>query len=280
MAHFAQVDENNMVTNVIVVDNDKLLLDGIESEQVGKDFIASIGLEGNWIQTSYNRKFRGSFAGIGAFYLPEEDIFTNLQGKSNWLKLAHDREPNILNQKSILVDGFPRSGNVFLSYLLAFGFKTCEQRTGYKAIHDLDSIKEGPSNFDVVVVPVRNPEDSIKSAVAYFNYDLDDDQKIFTLASDNLEWMKTLKENKNNICIIDFSTLISDTQSIVNKVAKVIKVLPSEFTDQEVIDRMNEDGMSLNLPNETTSNSDINLSNPLLAEVITEATAIYNEIIG
>ena len=280
MAHFAQLDKNNMVTNVIVVDNDKLLLDGIESEQAGKDFIASIGLEGNWVQTSYNRKFRGAFAGIGSFYLPEQDIFTNLQGKSNWLKLAHDREPNILNQKSILVDGFPRSGNVFLSYLLAFGFKTCEQRTGYKAIHDLHSIKEGPSNFDVVVVPVRNPVDSIKSAIIYFDYDLDDIQKIFTLASDNLEWMKAVKANKDNICIIDFTTLILDTQSAVNKVAKVIKVLPSEFTDQEVIDRINEDGMSLNLPNDNTSNADIDLSNPLIDEVIEEATAIYNEIIG
>lgn len=280
MAHFAQLDENNMVTNVIVVDNDKLLLGGIESEQAGKDFIASIGLEGNWVQTSYNRKFRGAFAGIGLFYLPEQDIFTNLQGKSNWLKLAHDREPNILNQKSILVDGFPRSGNVFLSYLLAFGFKTCEQRTGYKAIHDLDSIKEGPSHFDVVVVPVRNPVDSIKSAIIYFDYDLDDIQKIFTLASDNLDWMKAVKSNKDNICIIDFTKLISDTQSAVNKVAKVIKALPSEFTDQEVIDRINEDGMSLSLPNDTTSNADIDLSNPLIAEVIEEATAIYNEIIG
>lgn len=280
MAHFAQLDENNMVTNVIVVDNDKLLLDGIESEQAGKDFIASIKLEGNWIQTSYNKKFRGEFAGIGSFYLPEQDIFTNLQGKSNWLRLAHDKEPNILNQKSILVDGFPRSGNVFLSYLLAFGFKTCEQRTGYKSIHDLNSIKEGPSHFDGVVVPVRNPVDSIKSAIIYFDYDLDDIQKIFTLASDNLEWMKAVKSNKDNICIIDFTTLISDTQSVVNKVAKIIKVLPSEFTDQEVIDRINEDGMSLNLPNDTTSNADIDLSNALIAEVIEEATAIYNEIIG
>lgn len=280
MAHFAQLNENNMVTNVIVVDNDKLLIDGIESEQTGKDFIASVGLEGNWVQTSYNRKFRGAFAGIGSFYLPEEDIFTNLQGKSNWLKLAQDKEPNILNQKSILVDGFPRSGNVFLSYLLAFGFKTCEQRTGYKAIHDLDSIKEGPLHFDVVVVPVRNPLDSIKSAIIYFDYDLDDIQKIFTLASDNLEWMKAVKSNKENICIIDFATLTSDTQATVNKVAKAIKVLPSQFTDQEVIDRINEDGMSLNLPNDVTSNADIDLSNPIIVEVITEATAIYNEIIG
>jgi hypothetical protein len=278
MAHFAKLNENNMVTKVIVIDNDKLIIDGIESEQAGKDYIASIGLEGTWIQTSYNNNFRGSFAGIGSFYLPEEDIFTNLQGKSNWLKLAYDREPNSLNQKSILVDGFPRSGNVFLSYLLAFGFKTCEQRTGYNGIHDLNSIKEGPLKFDVVVIPVRNPIDSIKSSIIYFDYDLNDTQKIFTLAADNLEWMKTIKANKDNICIIDFSKLITDSQSVINKVAKEIKVLPSEFTDEEVISRINEDGMSLNLPNDITSNSDIDLSNPLITEVIAEASSIYNEL--
>ena len=87
MGHYAKV-ENGIVTQVIVAD--------------GVDWCEQ-NLGGEWIQTSYNRKFRGSFAGIGSFYLPEEDIFTNLQGKSNWLKLAHDREPNILNQKSILL---------------------------------------------------------------------------------------------------------------------------------------------------------------------------------
>ena len=71
MAHFAQVDENGIVRQVIVVNNEDILdSKGKESEKVGQDFIASIGLEGTWIQTSYNGnpvngQDRGKYAGIG-----------------------------------------------------------------------------------------------------------------------------------------------------------------------------------------------------------------------
>ena len=60
MAHFAQLDKNNMVINVIVVDNNELIDDtGIESEQKGIDFCKNLyGKDTEWIQTSYNAKLR------------------------------------------------------------------------------------------------------------------------------------------------------------------------------------------------------------------------------
>ena len=275
MAHFAELNKNNMVTRVIVIDNKDA-----ETEQAGKDFIATMGLEGNWIQTSYNANFRKKFAGIGNFYDEATDTFINLHEKSKWLQLASiNYEKNNL-EKSILVDGFPRSGNVYLSYLLGFGFNTCSQYTGYKFFHNKESITEAPSKFDVVVIPVRTPVDSIKSAVSYFNYDPIDTQGLFTLATDNLEWMKSIRDNKDKLVVVDFSTLTTDPQAIVNKVAKAIKVLPSDFTNAAITARMNEDNMQLNLPNETTSNNDVDLSNPLIAEVIAEATEIYNKLIA
>jgi hypothetical protein len=75
MAHFAQVVENR-VTQVIVVSNDDCG-GGIfpESEPIGQTFIASLGLEGQWLQTSYNNNFRGCYAGIGFEYDPDLDIF-------------------------------------------------------------------------------------------------------------------------------------------------------------------------------------------------------------
>jgi len=280
MAHFAKLNENNMVTDVIVVDNDKLIVNGIESEQSGKDYIASIGLEGTWIQTSYNNQFRKMFAGFGSFYDEEKDEFILLQEKTKWLSLANESQVNDTSKTSILVDGFPRSGNVYLSYLLGFGFKECDQYTGYNFFHNKKSITEAVNKFDIVVVPVRTPVDSIKSTIIYSNLDQSDIQSIFRVATDNLAWMKLIRDNKNNICVVDFPTLTSDPFTIINKIAKKIMVFPSEFTNQEVIDRMNEDNMSYNLPNDVTSNGDIDLSNPLIAEVIEEATAIYNEIIG
>lgn len=65
MAHFAKI-ENKIVTSVIVVNNETLGdLEFPESEKVGQDFIASLGLDGTWKQTSYNGNFRSKYAGIG-----------------------------------------------------------------------------------------------------------------------------------------------------------------------------------------------------------------------
>lgn len=74
MAHFAQLNENNIVTQVIVVNNDELLENGIESEAKGIAFCQSL-FGGNWIQTSYNSNIRGKYAGIGMIYDPVEDVF-------------------------------------------------------------------------------------------------------------------------------------------------------------------------------------------------------------
>lgn len=70
MAHFAQLDENNIVTNVVVVSNDDINnLPFPESEPVGIAFLNSI-LPGNiWAQTSYNSNFRVRYAGVGYIYV-------------------------------------------------------------------------------------------------------------------------------------------------------------------------------------------------------------------
>jgi hypothetical protein len=68
MAHFAQVN-NNVVSEVIVISNDDCdNLPFPESEPVGQAYIASLGIEGEWLQTSYNNNFRGTYAGIGYTY--------------------------------------------------------------------------------------------------------------------------------------------------------------------------------------------------------------------
>ena len=75
MAHFAKVN-NNIVTDVIVVANsDCDNLEFPESEPVGQAYIASLGIEGEWLQTSYSGSFRGCYAGIGYTYNPALDQF-------------------------------------------------------------------------------------------------------------------------------------------------------------------------------------------------------------
>lgn len=75
MAHFAKVD-GNLVGDVIVVANSDIDdLPFPESEPVGQAFIASLGIEGTWLQTSYNGNFRGCYAGIGYTYNSVNDVF-------------------------------------------------------------------------------------------------------------------------------------------------------------------------------------------------------------
>ena len=88
MAHFAELDEDNIVKQVIVVHNNELLDEnGNESEQKGIDFcIAHYG--GTWIQTSYNRSFRGIYAAIGMSYNKEKDSFIELPAEKVYFTMG------------------------------------------------------------------------------------------------------------------------------------------------------------------------------------------------
>lgn len=77
MAHFAEIDENNIVLRVLVVDN--------EQEQRGQEFLSvDLGLGGTWIQTSYNGNFRKQFAGRGYEYDSVADVFIQPQPYPSW----------------------------------------------------------------------------------------------------------------------------------------------------------------------------------------------------
>jgi hypothetical protein len=78
MAHFAKV-ENNSITQVIVVNNETIENKEFpESESIGITFCQSLfGENTQWLQTSYNSKFRGQFAGVGMTYDPVKDEFVS-----------------------------------------------------------------------------------------------------------------------------------------------------------------------------------------------------------
>ena len=94
MAHFAQLDGNNLVTQVIVVSNDDTSdSNGVETESIGVAFCQKLlGATTNWKQTSYNGNMRGNYAGIGYTYMTNvatlgvgsTDIFINQQPYASW----------------------------------------------------------------------------------------------------------------------------------------------------------------------------------------------------
>lgn len=94
MAHFAQLDGDNIVTQVIVVSNDDTSdSGGVETESIGVAFCQKLlGASTNWKQTSYNGNMRGNYAGIGYTYMSNvatlgvgsTDIFISPKPYASW----------------------------------------------------------------------------------------------------------------------------------------------------------------------------------------------------
>ena len=86
MAHFAQLDSNNVVTQVIVVGNDDTSdSNGTETESIGVAFCQKLlGADTNWKQTSYNGNMRTRYAGIGYSYNSSLDAFVPPQPYASW----------------------------------------------------------------------------------------------------------------------------------------------------------------------------------------------------
>ena len=94
MAHFAKLDANNIVTQVIVVNNDDATdSSGVESEAIGVAFCQKLlGSGTTWKQSSYNGNFRGNYAGVGMTYMSgvrtlgvaSTDVFINQQPFASW----------------------------------------------------------------------------------------------------------------------------------------------------------------------------------------------------
>lgn len=108
MAHFAKLDENNVVLEVNAVDNqDVQNLPFPESELVGVQFLTNwSGGYTNWKQTSYNKNFRKNYAGIGYTYDAQKDAFIPPKPYNSWL----------LNENSCLWEApvpYPEDGNVY-----------------------------------------------------------------------------------------------------------------------------------------------------------------------
>ena len=87
MAHFCRIDENNIVTQVIVVANeDTTDTNGVEVEEIGVAFCKKLlGAETNWKQTSYNNNFRVRYAGTGYSYNAELNAFIAPKPFESWV---------------------------------------------------------------------------------------------------------------------------------------------------------------------------------------------------
>ena len=85
MAHFTILNDSNIVTQIDVVNNDVVLDgDGVEQEQLGIDFLTSLYGAGKYKQTSYNKKIRKNYAGVGYTYDAVKDKFIKSKPFASW----------------------------------------------------------------------------------------------------------------------------------------------------------------------------------------------------
>lgn len=108
MAHFAKLNDENIVIAVHVVNNQVILkADGTESELKGKQFLNSLHGTAKWVQTSYNGTFRKNYAGIGFTYDSEIDAFIAPKPFNSW----------ILNEDTCLWESpipYPSDGKLYV----------------------------------------------------------------------------------------------------------------------------------------------------------------------
>jgi hypothetical protein len=85
MAHFAEIDSNNVVLRVVVVDNkDTSTPDGTEVESIGVAFCQRL-FGGNWLKTSYNGNVRKNYAGMGYTYNAGLNAFVPPKPFASWI---------------------------------------------------------------------------------------------------------------------------------------------------------------------------------------------------
>ena len=81
MAHYAFLDNNNVVTEVITGIDETQTIEGLDTETWYGNFRGQ-----KCVRTSYNNKIRGTYAGIGFTYNPDEDIFITPQPYPSWIR--------------------------------------------------------------------------------------------------------------------------------------------------------------------------------------------------
>jgi hypothetical protein len=109
MAHFAELNIDNIVQQVLVVSNSDIVdSNGIESEEIGIGFLKKLfGANTIWKQTSYNGNFRKNYAGIGYIYDEQRDAFIPLKPYPSW----------VLNEDTCLWESpipYPNDGNHYI----------------------------------------------------------------------------------------------------------------------------------------------------------------------
>jgi len=280
MSHFAKINENNIVENVIVVDNKNA-----ETEQQGKDFIASIGLEGNWVQTSYNSKFRNQFAGVGDVYDSVNNMFVLDESKhlhestfiDSWQGIVEPSRP------SIMFDAPARCANIWTVSLINQAFPNIFQRWGYPIPHSPLSFTSTTHKFDAVVTTIRNPIDSLGSQIVMFKTDTKSNRELNNLIQNHIDMLQSTLDNNNNVTIFTFETATQNPEKVISVLSNMLKLEAQPFNKDAIFDKLNEVAVmseTYNIPVDNKDELDAAksvLNQERFVDLMAKANELYNK---
>jgi hypothetical protein len=280
MAHFAKVNENNIVEQVIVIDNNNA-----ETEQAGKDFISAIGLEGNWVQTSYNRNFRNEFAAEGSIYDPVNDMF--VIDESRYIPTFVDSWQGIIEptSPSVIFDAPARCANVWTISLISQAFPDIFQRWGYPIPHSDLSFTPVTHKFDAVVTTIRNPIDSLASQIVMFKTNVTNNREVNNLIQKQINMLQSILDNKNNVTIFTFETATQNPEEVISVLSNMLNLEPEPFDRDTIFDRLNEAAQINETYNVPVNNQDeLDAAKTILqqerfADLLAKANDLYSKLL-
>ena len=280
MAHFAKINEENVVEQVIVVDNKNA-----ETEQQGKDFIASIGLEGNWLQTSYNHSFRFKFAGVGDVYDPINDRFVSPEVVDEHYLMSWGGVIRPVNP-SILIDAPARSANIWTCAVVHQAFPSAFQRWGFPQPHSPESFTKHARIFDVIVAVLRNPLSVLASQIVTFNPDVTNNRIVNNLIQAYIDMLQSLYDNKNDVTIFTFESVTENPQTMIQVLSNMLNLSPEPYDKDAIVEELNtavasSDGFySLPIDNQNELDSAKALLNQeRFADLMEKANDLYQKLL-
>ena len=277
MAHFAELDENNVVLRVLVVPN--------EVEHRGEEYLRDeIGLGGRWIQTSYNATIRGKYATPGDIYYPEFDAF-GMEEKNitEYIKLWNGYSTP--TSPSLFIDSIQRVGNIYLNVLMNRAFSFPFQRWSLKFHHNPESFAAAIPKFDLVLAPIRLPIDSIASWVN-LSQSIDYRDSVNDMIDQSILVYQNILANKDNLMIAEFEDFIANPVGLINAVGQRMNLTPSAVDLEEVesfIRTLNDEydsfySMPIDNRDEIDAIKPILLADEEYAPKIEVMTNLYNQL--
>lgn len=281
MAHYAKINENNIVEEVIVIDNKNS-----ETEQAGKEYIASIGLEGNWLQTSYNRNFRNEFAGPGDIYDPVNNMFVLDEVKylhkamyvDSWQGIVEPTNP------SIIFDAAPRCANIWTISFINQAFPNLFQRWGYPLPHSELSFTPITHKFTVVATTIRKPLDSLGSQIVMFKPDVTNNRELNNLIQKHIDTLQSTLNNKNNVTIFSFESVTETPEKVIAILSNMLNLKAEPFNKDLIFDKLKEASIvndTYNIPVDNKDELDAAkavLSQERFADLLAKANQLYEKL--